>query len=221
MIISKNVEKIELFGDQKMNCYIIKSDFYCVIIDPGYQKEIIKKYVEDNNLLVQGILLTHGHVDHVNAVDVYDTKVYIHESELEMFNNNKINGYDLFSRKKEFDVDKIQFVLVKDKDIIKFNNENIEVIHTPGHTPGSVCFKYKEFLFSGDTLFKDKVGEWRFKMGNLDHLKKSIFKIMELEDETILLPGHFDISSIDEERKNNKFYKRIIGEKKQMGWSKL
>jgi len=212
MEISENIFKLELIGDQKMNCYVLHKNGHCLIIDPGYNKEVIQDYIDKSNFIVDGILLTHGHVDHVNAIDVYETNIYIHKLEIEMFNNNEINGYDLFNRKKEFDVDKINFIYVEDKDIIKFLDEDIEVIHTPGHTPGSVCYKYRNYIFSGDTLFKEKVGEWRFKKGSLDDLKKSILRLMNYSDEVVLLPGHFEISTIGEERIKNKFFIRVIKE---------
>ena len=212
MEFSNEIIKLELVGDRKVNCYLVVINSHCLIVDPGYNKEYLREIIKNKNLTVDGILLTHCHVDHINAIDGFDVNIYLFESELEILRNNNINGYDLFNRKKPFDETKLKLIYVKDQEKIEFQNATFQVIHTPGHTPGSVCYQFKNYIFTGDTIFKNKVGDWRFEKGSLVDLKKSIIKLMDYHDDTILLPGHFENTTIAKERENNKFYLRTLAE---------
>lgn len=205
------MNKILLLGDIDVNCYFIEFNKKCYIVDPGYEKERVIEYVKSNNLEVLGILLTHGHIDHIGAIDSFDVPVYIHEKEYEIIADNYKNGFEFYGKEKPYDLDIIDIVKINEKSIIEIDNKRIEVIHTPGHTVGSVCYKFEDNLYTGDTLFKETVGRWDFPTGNLDTLKNTIVNLIESMDEDIRIhPAHGESSTIGEEKRNNYFYKSWI-----------
>lgn len=205
------MNKILLYGDIDVNCYLIEFKKKCYIVDPGYEKERVIEYVQSNNLEVLGILLTHGHIDHIGAIDSFDVSVYIHEKEYEIIEDNYKNGFMFYGKEKPYDLDSINIVKINENSIIKIDNKRIEVIHTPGHTVGSVCYKFEDDLYTGDTLFKETVGRWDFPTGNLDTLKSTIVNLIESMDEDIRIhPAHGESSTIREEKRNNYFYKSWV-----------
>ena len=159
------------------NCYIYHNEKECIIFDPGSDYEYIKSYIENKNLSVKMILLTHCHFDHVGAVsdlkDYFNAKVMCHKDDLLMLKsaNKSAANYGLMPVKIP-EIDEF----FNDNDIINFNEIEIKVIHTPGHSAGSVCFYVKDdgFLISGDTLFLESVGRTDFPSGSHDDLEKSI-----------------------------------------------
>lgn len=205
------MNKILLYGDIDVNCYLIEFKKKCYIVDPGYEKERVIEYVQSNNLEVLGILLTHGHIDHIGAIDSFDVNVYIHEKDYEIIEDNYKNGFMFYGKEKPYDLDSINIVKINENSIIKIDNKRIEVIHTPGHTVGSVCYKFEDDLYTGDTLFKETVGRWDFPTGNLDTLKSTIVNLIESMDEDIRIhPAHGESSTIREEKRNNYFYKSWV-----------
>lgn len=191
------------------NCYIYHNDKECIVFDPGSDFEYIKSYIEKKNLLVNQILLTHCHFDHVGAVsdlkDYFNTIVMCHKDDIEMLNsaNKSAANYGLMPVK----IPEIDGFL-NDNDIISFNNADIKVIHTPGHSAGSVCFYVEEdkFLVSGDTLFLESVGRTDFPSGSQSDLENSILnKLYILPDDTMVLPGHGFHTTIKHEKEYNPF----------------
>ncbi|GAA0178397.1 MBL fold metallo-hydrolase [Clostridium sediminicola] len=201
------MHKLLLRGEIDVNCYFIEHNKKCYIVDPGYERERIIKYVEDNNLEVMGILLTHGHYDHVGAIDCFDVPVYIHKTEYSFLKTDEINGFKSHNKLKPYSVDDLNIVKIEDSDVIEFDDKKIEVIHTPGHTAGCVCYKFENDLFSGDTLFKEAVGRFDFPTGDLNALKKSVVNLIDsLDDDVNVHPGHMDSSTIKYEKENNDYY---------------
>jgi glyoxylase-like metal-dependent hydrolase (beta-lactamase superfamily II) len=199
--------KLLLRGEIDVNCYIIEYNKKCYIVDPGYEKERIIKYVEDNNLEVLGILLTHGHYDHVGAIHCFDVPVYIHKDEYNFLINDTINGFKSHNKVKEYSINDLDIVKIDHAHVIEFEEEKIEVIHTPGHTAGCVCYKFQNDLFSGDTLFKGAVGRFDFPTGDLNSLKKSVVNLIDsLDDDVNVHPGHMDSTTIKSEKENNNYY---------------
>ncbi|MCI6476048.1 MAG: MBL fold metallo-hydrolase [Mucispirillum sp.] len=191
------------------NCYIYHNDKECIVFDPGSDFEHIKSFIEKKNLSVNQILLTHCHFDHVGAVsdlkDYFNTKVMCHKDDIEMLNsaNKSAANYGLMPVK----IPEIDGFL-NDNDIICFNNADIKVIHTPGHSAGSVCFYVEEdkFLVSGDTLFLESVGRTDFPSGSQSDLDNSILnKLYILPDDTMVLPGHGFHTTIKHEKEYNPF----------------
>ncbi|MGL5313266.1 MAG: MBL fold metallo-hydrolase [Peptostreptococcaceae bacterium] len=205
------MNKILLLGDIDVNCYFIEFNKKCYIVDPGYEKERVIEYVQSNNLEVLGILLTHGHIDHIGAIDSFDVPVYIHEKEYEIIADNHKNGFEFYGKEKPYDLDFIDIVKINENSIIEIDNKRIDVIHTPGHTVGSVCYKFEDDLYTGDTLFEGTVGRWDFPTGNLDTLKNAIVNLIESMAEDIRIhPAHGESSTIGEEKRNNYFYKSWV-----------
>ena len=186
--------------------YLVCRFDVCFLIDPSHHLEDIKKELETYKLL--GVLLTHAHHDHVDLIGEFSVPIYIHKEDAHLLFEDKYNGYHPHThpyRKKDMNL-----VLIDHQTKIDFADGFIEVLHTPGHTKGSVCYFYQDKLFTGDTLFKDSVGRHDLYSGNLPDLKKSVIQILSLPSQVKVYPGHDDYTSIRQEQKNNPFYLKWI-----------
>lgn len=200
--------KTYLITTSKMqeNIYIFVKGNQAIIVDPGDDYEKIVELIENQKLELKYILLTHGHGDHIGAVnklkEKYDLKVYAHKDEKNLLEDTSLNVSNMLGNPVTVKAD----VLIDEESIIDFEGLDIRVIHTPGHTQGGVCYYFDNKLVSGDTLFKGSVGRSDLPTGNQDLLIKSINeKLMNLPDETQVLPGHGDITTIGYERENNPY----------------
>lgn len=204
-----NIDVLEV-GMVNTNCYIVtdESTKDILIIDPGGEAGRIIDAVKEKNGNVKGILLTHGHFDHITGVpevrEAFSAKVYAAQEEEALLENPDWNcshmGRGLISVKAD--------EFVKDKDILTLGSFRIQVIYTPGHTRGGVCYYFKEeaVLFSGDTLFFESIGRTDLPTGNSHLLMESVRqKLMPLPDETKVYPGHGSHTSIGYEKKNNPY----------------
>ncbi len=201
------IEKIILTGEIPVNCFIIEHNNKCYIVDPGYKNNIIEKYITANNIEVLGILLTHGHIDHIGAIDSYKVPVYIHEKEIEVIKDSFKNGAAFFGQTRSYNFDTISFSPIKEGIKIPLDDKSIEVFHTPGHTPGGVCYKIDDDIITGDTLFQCGVGRWDFPTGDLADLQKSVITLIETQpDHCRIHPGHGNSSIIASEKKCNDYY---------------
>ncbi len=201
-----------ILNDFAENTYIINEREEAYIIDPGTNYNEIKQYIDSKNFKLLGILLTHGHFDHIIAVNDlvrdYDIKIYIHEKERDFLFDPNLNLSGLTYKK--FTVsDKSAVITFTENDKLKIGKESIRIIDTPGHTRGSVCFKYKNFLFSGDTLFKGTIGRTDLPTSNTLDIQRSIQTIVKIcRDNTIVYPGHGHFTTILNEKYENPF---VIG----------
>ncbi|MCM8804572.1 MAG: MBL fold metallo-hydrolase [Candidatus Omnitrophica bacterium] len=189
------LEKI-VVGGFLTNCYIIgcEKKKECGIIDPGDDVERIEQIIKKNNLKPIMIINTHGHYDHIKGNNFFNLPVYIHKYDKEFLIDPEKNLSSLFSTPY---ICKNNIIQIEEKDIIKIGNLSFEVIHTPGHTPGSICLKLNNILFSGDTIFSDGIGRTDFPFGNEELLIKSIKeKILVLPDEIEVYPGHGEKTKI-------------------------
>lgn len=200
------MKSILLDGEIPVNCFVIEDQGRCYIIDPGFQKERLQEYIKTLDLEVIGILLTHAHFDHIEALDAFDVPIYIHKNEKVILQDGFFNGFSYGDRVMPYELEDLNIVWI-DESPLKINDQDIHVLLTPGHTPGSVCYKHGDVLYSGDTLFRGSVGQWDFPCGSQEDLKKSIISLLEsLDDKTTVHPAHGSATSIAYEKQRNIYY---------------
>lgn len=200
------IEKI-VTGSFLTNTYLISKDGKCVIVDPGLNFSLAAEKIKQSYEVV-AILLTHGHIDHIDGIRFFDCPIYIHEDERQFLFDDSLSLYSMMGQKIPFDANKLDLKFVKDQDEVSFIGYTFKVMHTPGHTRGSVCYLYGSKLLSGDTLFKGSAGRTDFPTGNALDLRRSLSKIISFcSDSTDVYPGHDDKTTIKYERKNNIFIK--------------
>ncbi len=196
--------KIFTKGIFQVNSYLVLNKKEAIIIDPFDSKEFLEA-IKDYK--VTYIFLTHGHIDHILAVNELKkktkAKVAIHKDDLELLNNEHENLANEFDYKLE----KIKpDIILEDKQKLDFEDREIEIIHTPGHTQGSICLLIRNVLFSGDTLFKESIGRTDLPGGDLDQEVDSIHKkLLILPNKTMVLPGHGPRTTIKDEKEGNFF----------------
>ncbi|RVU55263.1 MBL fold metallo-hydrolase [Anaerosphaera multitolerans] len=196
-----------VLGDYQTNCYILfNENKEAIIIDPGAEAHKVINAVKENDLKVLSIIITHAHPDHFGALekvrDEFKVKAYLSEDDSEMLakRSGELNGM-LGVKDEPLKAD----ILVKDGDTIPFGNKELKVISTPGHTPGGICLLIDKVLFSGDTLFYGSIGRTDFPGGDYDTIIASLHKLMKLDKDIVVLPGHGPETSIEFERANNPF----------------
>lgn len=189
-------------GPYQANCYILaeKEGSGAIIIDPGEDYNRIKKAIDKHKLTPKVIINTHGHIDHIGANDKFGLPVYIHKDDADFLSDTKKNMSAFLGSPTSSD-SKIK--TLNDKDKIALGKLSLEVIHTPGHTPGSICLKIDDILFTGDTLFYGGIGRTDFPYASEESMRESLKKLMSLPDELKIFPGHGPASSIGEEKKSN------------------
>lgn len=199
-------------GSYQANCYIVFNDENeAIIIDPGAQPFDILKAVEERNLKVSKILLTHAHPDHFGALKEVREKLnvpaYISTKDEVMLEDRSGNLGEMLGIKSEtLKAD----VIFNENDYIDFGNKKIQVILTPGHTPGGACFLLDDILFTGDTLFSGSIGRTDLPGGDYDTIMESLRELMNLPADTIVLPGHGPETTIAQEKINNPFIRSMI-----------
>jgi len=195
--------KTIVVGYYGVNCYIAgrKEKGEVVIIDPGADFSKIKSVLDEYKLKPVAVLNTHGHFDHIGANDKFNLDVYVHSADKEMLTDPQSNLSIFFGKPLKVNAN---IKILQDKDTVALAGMDFEVLHTPGHTPGGVCLRVENLLFSGDTLFSGSVGRTDFPGASHEQLINSIKnKILTLPDETVVYPGHGAPTTIEIERKEN------------------
>jgi len=201
--------KIIVVGALETNCYLAYCDKTrdCAIVDPGAQSELIFPEIYEAGFKPVMIINTHGHIDHTGAnrdmKDKFGVPLLIHAADSALLGRSQSLELSLFLAAKDSPPADKTFA---DGDEIKIGHCRLRVLHTPGHTPGSVSLLADEFLLSGDTLFFEGVGRTDLPGGSQKQLEESIrTKIMTLPDGLLVLPGHGPHTTIGDERGNNSF----------------
>lgn len=197
------------YDDLFANTYVvIDSDNNCVVIDPSKQYSGILNYLQKNNLTLKGVLLTHGHYDHIRGVELlineYKCPVFIGFDEVNLIKDPYENCSLMLGSVYSFDK---ELTTVSDKEILKLLNEDILCISTPFHTLGSICYYLpaSNVLFSGDFLFKGSVGRSDLPSGTPRTFESSINKLLILPENTKIYPGHGPSSTLKEEKMTNPY----------------
>ncbi|MGM0365619.1 MAG: MBL fold metallo-hydrolase [Actinomycetota bacterium] len=197
------VKRLQL-GFFSVNCYILHLDSSCIIIDPGAEAAEIEKYIDGSKSKPLLVINTHGHYDHSGAVpeiiNRYGIKFYIHRLEEDTVTSPEINLSSVFGG-KAFSINRYTLI---DKKIEAYLKElGLGIIHTPGHTPGSISIKTGNFLFCGDLLFKGAVGRTDLAGGDLGVIKKSLRKIRKMDKNLVIYPGHGQDTVLEDELASN------------------
>ncbi len=190
-------------GSYGTNCYIVwdENTKNAAVIDPGDEAPSVLQTLQKEGLHLQMILLTHAHFDHIGAVDAIQAatgcKVYLHKADLTLppeMTGTTPHPTDFYDEGDTVTLDSIVF----------------RVLHTPGHTPGSVCLIADDVMFSGDTLFAGSCGRTDFPGSSWMQMESSLRKLHDLPGDYTVLPGHMGSSTLERERKTNFFMMQAL-----------
>lgn len=201
------------FNSFQTNCFICASQGEAVLIDPSCmtpdETSIVEAYVDDNRLDIRHLLLTHGHIDHIfgcaHFAERYEMGFQMHREDLPL-----LTQADEQARMFGVEIDKPPgpSVFLKEGDVVKFGEARLDVLYTPGHSPGSISFYDAESqaVLSGDVLFQGSVGRTDLWRGSMPALMRSIFeKLIPLGDDVRVHPGHGPDTTVGRERNSNPF----------------
>jgi glyoxylase-like metal-dependent hydrolase (beta-lactamase superfamily II) len=190
-----NITTIPL-GLYQTNCYILAEGDRCLVIDPGEEAEKVLSFLTQQGLTLEAILLTHGHFDHVGAVKTLaaetDCRVFLCEEDLAL--PRTMTAGSLYYTDH-----------YRDGSSLSLAGMPFEVLHTPGHTPGSVCLRFGKHLFSGDTLFAGSCGRTDFPGSSPADMVRSLKRLAALEDDLRVYPGHGEATTMGEEKRYNPY----------------
>ncbi len=196
-------------GRVQCNCYILgcEKTREGIIIDPGGDADLIMEIVKKHNLSIRYIIATHGHFDHIEGLSdlVHSIKapIMLHEGDTPLYNDLKGQGRIFgMTLAPAPPLDKT----LKDGDRFSFGDYTIDVLHTPGHSPGSISLRCDSSVYTGDTVFAGSIGRTDLPGGSHDALIRSAkLKILSLDDATALHPGHGESTTVGYEKKFNPF----------------
>ena len=206
-----------LLGHLSVNCYIVADlQNNCIVIDPGAEAEVILSFIKKHKFTVKAWLLSHSHLDHISALDECYTAIpapvamHPEENDWAFCDKNQWDPY--YPLTKEVPIER------ELKHWQKFTDGSLEytVLHSPGHSAGSVCFWFpkQKVIFSGDTLFAGTVGRTDLHKSSFKSLIRSLGIFLALPPETVIYPGHGEITTVKKEIETNPFFKHTPDKKK-------
>lgn len=198
------LEKI-VVGPLEVNCYILGSPDTgeALLVDPGAEPEKIKSRLTKLGLCVKLIINTHGHFDHIGTDTAFAVPAYIHRQDLKLLKDPQRYAPPMIKVSRDLPKE-IRFL--EDGQLLKLQEIELKVLHTPGHTPGGLCLNAGSFVFTGDTLFAQGVGRTDLPGASAKELLHSIQKkLLVLADDLVIYPGHGPASTIGEEKRSNPF----------------
>lgn len=211
--------KVELFdlGNETLaNCYILTDEKTGIsgIADIGWYTDSLDNYIKSKDMKVEYIILTHGHFDHIMGVakarEATGAKILIHKDDAICLKDKNFNLMNTFGVKAEFEPCEPD-IIANDGDIIKIGESELKTMHTPGHSKGSVIFIDNDGhnIISGDTLFHSTVGRTDTLGGSIEEMKVSVKKILALDGDYDIYPGHGPATTLSHERVRNIFIRRM------------
>lgn len=186
-------------GDYQTNCYLVSDENgVTAVIDPGYEPMTVLSVLQAEHLHIGAILLTHGHFDHVGGVKALVREaacpVWMHKAEQTM--PPQITAGELYFT-DSYD----------DGDTVQVGKLTFSVLHTPGHTPGSVCLRCENALFSGDTLFAGSCGRTDLPGGSMAQMRESLARLRKIPENLTVYPGHGEATALERERLRNPYFR--------------
>ena len=195
-------------GGLETNCYLVYCEVTkaCVIVDPGAEPDKIFPEIAEEELRPIAVINTHGHVDHIGAnrdmTDKFHIPLWIHFGDKEMLGRTQSLELSLFLEAKDSPPpDRF----LADGDEINVGQGRLRVLHTPGHSPGGISLLTDDFIFTGDTLFAGSVGRFDLPGGSEEVLLNSIKRILSLDENLIIYPGHGPSTTVGQELRTNPF----------------
>ena len=187
------------------NCYLLEDNDakLAAVIDPGGAPEAILGRAEGDGVTVVSVLLTHGHYDHAGAVQALRAalpgiKVYLHPADAALTGDEMMPGIG-------------ETLPYNDGDTVPVGNLTVQVLHTPGHTPGGVCLLVEDTIFAGDTLFQGSMGRTDLPGGDYDQIMASLRRLNDLPGNYQVLPGHMGPTTLNRERTDNYYMREASG----------
>lgn len=210
------ITKLQLEHEIFANCYLLvdEESGEAAIVDPAWYGEVIKNVLDKENINLKYVLLTHGHFDHIFGVYGLQTergaKVVINKKDAEHLIDPKKSLAEGNFPERQYPVS--ADIFIKDGDIIKLGKEEIKVMSTPGHTEGSVCYILEKdrVIISGDTLFCMTAGRTDLPGGSDKKMIESLKRLIALEGDYAVLPGHNRETTLESERKRNWYIRRMV-----------
>ena len=200
-------------GQIGTNCYIFRRDggYKCGVVDPGDQGEQVARWLVDKGLEAEAVLLTHGHFDHILGIpglreEWPDLPVYCHPADWGEGDAASLFGQRFPTVRSFGDI-----TPYREGDTVEVDGIRLEVLDTPGHTPGSVTLRAENVLFTGDTLFAGSMGRTARPGGDVGELMRSLKRLGELEGDYQVLPGHEGQSTLERERSGNYCLRAAMG----------
>lgn len=211
------MRRLDVLSDNPFgtNCWIFSANGSpeAVVVDPGFNPDLVRARVEQTGKRLAAVLATHGHGDHIGSVPGVcgdDVPLYIHKEDELALTDQRGWGAG-FPAEADFRPKEVR--LLGDRDVLDFEGFSIEVRHTPGHTPGHVCFLTDGLVFSGDLVFRGSIGRYDFPNSSEADMMASLRRFLELPDELDVYPGHGPETTVGFERRSNEWLLALTGER--------